>query len=198
MNNNSNFVNNFNQNSGIYINNNINNSYNNNNPNMNTFNIINNNNFIGTNIVSLIDCFEYDQKINHMSGENQMYCNTCRNNTDCDMRTILTEGPEVLILLLNRGKGIEFDIKIQFWESIDLSQFFTNDKRSHYDLIGVITHFGESSMSGHFIAYCRDPLNKNSWIKYNDSIVSEVEPNNFQKEVIDFGMPYLLFYQKSK
>jgi ubiquitin C-terminal hydrolase len=197
MNNNSNSINNYNQNSGICINNNINNAYNNN-LNMNTFNIINNNNYVGTNTVSLIDCFEYDQKVNHMTGENQMYCNACRKNTDCDMRTILTEGPEVLILLLNRGKGIEFDIKIQFWESIDLSQFFTHEKNCNYDLIGVITHFGESSMSGHFIAYCRDPLNKNNWIKYNDSIVSDVEPNNFQKEVIDFGMPYLLFYQKSK
>ena len=196
MNNNLNSVNNFNQNSGICLNNNINNTYNNNNLNMKTFNIINN--YVGTNTVRLIDCFEYDQKINHMSGENQMYCNYCRKNTDCYMQTILTEGPEVLILLLNRGKGIEFDIKIQFGESIDLSKFFTNEQNCIYDLIGVITHFGESSMSGHFIAYCRDPLNIKNWIKYNDSIVTDVDSNNFQKEVIDFGMPYLLFYQKSK
>ena len=196
MNNNLNSVNNFNQNSGICLNNNINNAYNNNNFNMNTFNIINN--YVGTNTVRLIDCFEYDQKINHMSGENQMFCNYCRKNTDCYMQTILTEGPEVLILLLNRGKGIEFDIKIQFGESIDLSKFFTNEQNCIYDLIGVITHFGESSMSGHFIAYCRDPLNIKNWIKYNDSIVTDVDSNNFQKEVIDFGMPYLLFYQKSK
>ncbi len=57
----------------------------------------------------------------------------------------------------------------------------------------MITHYGESSMSGHFIAYCRDPIT-NLWHKYNDSIVSDV--NNFQYEVINVGMPYLLFYQK--
>jgi ubiquitin C-terminal hydrolase len=48
-------------------------------------------------------------------------------------------------------------------------------------------------MNGHFIAYCKDPLS-NVWYKYNDSFVNEV--TNFQKEVIDFAMPYLLFYQK--
>ena len=50
-------------------------------------------------------------------------------------------------------------------------------------------------MSGHFISYCRDPIT-NKWHKYNDAIVSEV--NNFEKDVINFAMPYLLFYQKFK
>ena len=63
-----------------------------------------------------------------------------------------------------------------------------------YKLIGVITHLGESSMSGHFIAFCKDPLN-GKWYKYNDEIVDEV--NDFKKEVIDFAKPYLLFYQKN-
>ena len=48
-------------------------------------------------------------------------------------------------------------------------------------------------MSGHFIAYCKDPIT-NKWNKYNDAIVTEVE--DFQNEVINFAMPYLLFYQK--
>ena len=61
--------------------------------------------------------------------------------------------------------------------------------------MGVITHLGESNMSGHFIAYCLDPL-YGSWYKYNDAIVSQV--NDFQKEVINYAMPYLLFYQKNQ
>ena len=48
-------------------------------------------------------------------------------------------------------------------------------------------------MSGHFSAYCRDPITE-KWYKYNDAIVNEV--NNFQNEVINFANPYLLFYQK--
>ena len=48
-------------------------------------------------------------------------------------------------------------------------------------------------MGGHFIAYCRDPIT-DKWHKYNDAIINEV--NDFQNEVINFAMQYLLFYQK--
>ena len=192
---NNNMINSLNINNNFYNNLNYNCSYNTNLNNGNTsYNNYNLNNNFSTDTVSLFDCFEYSQKINLMSGENQMFCNFCRKNNDCCMQTILIDGPEILILLLNRGKGIEFNVKILFDEYLNLSQFFQNDTKFNYKLIGVITHIGESSMSGHFIAYCRDPIDDKSWIKYNDSLVSDVI--DFQKEVIDFAMPYLLFYQK--
>ena len=157
--------------------------------------IYNNNNFNG-NIVDIYDCFEYDRKINEMSGENSMYCNYCKMTWSCQMQTCLTTGPEILILLLNRGHGIEFDIKINFYDELNLSNYIQyTDTGYKYKLIGVITHIGESGMGGHFISYCRDPI-KGKWHKYNDSIVNEV--SNFQNEVINFAMPYLLFYEKAK
>ena len=149
------------------------------------------------NEVSIIDCFEYDRKENRMGGENSFFCNNCGGLKEAIMKTNLMTGPEVLIIILNRGKGIEFDVKINFTEVLDLSNYIEKkDTGCRYQLIGVITHLGESSMSGHFIAYCRDPINKTSWYKYNDAIVSDV--SDFKKEVIDFAMPYLLFYQKDK
>ena len=48
-------------------------------------------------------------------------------------------------------------------------------------------------MSGHFIAY-RKEFFHNNWLKFNDSFVEPVK--DFKKEVIDFAMPYLLFYKK--
>jgi ubiquitin C-terminal hydrolase len=145
-------------------------------------------------MVSIYDCFDYDKKLNYMSGENQMFCNTCKMNCDATMCTYLATGPEILILILNRGRGIEFDVKINFQEDLNLYNYIDcKDTGVNYKLISVITHIGESSMSGHFIAYCKDPLS-NVWYKYNDSFVSEV--TNFKNEVIDFAMPYLLFYQK--
>ena len=154
-----------------------------------------NNNFLN-NPVNIYDCFDYDRKVNLMYGENSMYCNYCRQNTNCKMCTFLTIGPEILILLLNRGQGIEFNIKINFVEDLDLSNYIQYKNTGvKYKLIGVITHIGESGMGGHFIAYCKDPISK-SWNKYNDAIVSEVQKEDFQREVINFGMPYLLFYQK--
>ena len=155
----------------------------------NQFNNINNNNE-----VDIYDCFDYDRQINMMSGENSMYCNNCKINCNGMMCTNLVTGPEILILILNRGQGIQFNVKINFYEDLNLYNYIEYKNTGfNYKLIGVITHIGESGMSGHFIAYCRDPITF-QWNKYNDSIVSPV--NNFQTEVINFAMPYLLFYQK--
>ena len=202
-NNNNNVNNNFNNlNSNCSnLSNSVNLNYNfNNNNNFNnaTISNINNNNMSNNNIsktneVTIYDCFDFDKKVNLMSGENQMFCNNCRKSANCNICTQLVTSPEILIIILNRGKGIEFDVKINFSEELNLSNYIQFNDKSNYQLIGVITHIGESSMSGHFIAYCKDPIT-NKWYKYNDAMVNEVE--NFQKEVIDFAMPYLLFYQR--
>ena len=158
------------------------------------FNFMNNNN--NSNVVTIYDCFDYDRKVNVLSGDNSMFCNFCRVTCGSAMCTILTTGPEILILLLNRGKGIEFNVKINFVNELDLSKYITYANTGYYyKLIGVITHMGESGMGGHFIAYCLEPKDQ-KWYKYNDSIISKV--NDFQNEVINYAMPYLLFYQKIK
>jgi len=152
------------------------------------------NQYNNSNEVNIYDCFDYDSKKNFMSGDNAMYCNRCKMNCDCYMSTTLVTGPEILILILNRGKGIQFDVKINFVEYLNLSKYIEYQNTGvNYELIGIITHIGESGMGGHFISYCRDPLTK-SWQKYNDAFVTDV--NNFQNEIINFAMPYLLFYQK--
>ena len=168
--------------------------------NINSINSMNNMNNMNNNQqqseVGIFDCFDYEAKQNVMTGQNAMYCNQCKITCDSYMRTNLVTGPEIFILLLNRGKGIEFDIKLNFTEYLDLSNYIEYKNTGYYyKLIGVITHIGESGMGGHFIAYCRDPITE-KWHKYNDAIVTDVV--NFQKDVIDFAMPYLLFYQKVK
>ena len=62
-----------------------------------------------------------------------------------------------------------------------------------YSLFGVITHIGQSGPSSHFVSSCKSPID-NKWYRYNDAMVNPI--NNIQKEVIDFGTPYILFYQK--
>ena len=156
--------------------------------NANTLNNINNNE------VSIFDCFNYETKTNWMIGDNSMYCNYCKFNTNSTMTTKLTIGPNVLILLLNRGKGIQFNVKILFEEILDLKNYIVYQNTGYmYKLIGVIPHIGVSGMGGHFIAYCRDPKTE-QWNSFNDAIVKKVE--DFKKEVIDYANPYLLFYQK--
>ena len=47
--------------------------------------------------------------------------------------------------------------------------------------------------SAHFLAFCKSPIN-NKWYRYNDAMVTIV--NNLQKDVIEFGNPYILFYKQ--
>ena len=145
------------------------------------------------NIVSIEECFEYYQKKETMSGQNQIYCNNCKSVSDSTNYTKLLTSPNVLVLNLNRGKGLQFNIQIEFEEYLDIQKFLffsnLNEVPSFYECIGIVTHFGPSSMSGHFIAFCKSFVDKN-WYKYNDSIVSLSSFN----EAKNTGVPYILFY----
>ena len=82
---------------------------------------------------------------------------------------------------------------MKFNISKDIIEKKTDD--TNYELIGVIVHLGESSMGGHFIAYCKSLVNKN-WYFYNDAIVQKCV--NPEEEINSRGITYVLFYQKIK
>ena len=178
----------------MYLNNSSNNLINNNNNIINSFNTNPRLNKLYNNIVNISDCFEYNQKPEIFKDSNQIYCNNCCQMSSAEYTSYLTTAPKVLILLLNRGTGIQFKIKLEFTTELDITNYVTEKTGNiKYKLIGVITHLGESGESGHFIAHCLSPIDE-KWYTYNDSIVKEI--GDFQKEIIDLGMPYLLFYQK--
>lgn len=147
------------------------------------------------NMVSIIECFEYYQKTEHMKGENQIYCNQCKTMADCYNLTKIVICPNVLVINLNRGKGLQFNVKIEFDEYLDLINFvyYKEASPTFYELIGMVTHFGPSSMSGHFIAFCKSFVD-GQWYKYNDSLVNL---SSFT-EAKSTGVPYILFYSKIK
>ncbi len=121
-----------------------------------------------------------------------MYCKYCKRECNSSMCTILTTGSKILILLLNRDKNINIDVKINFYEFLNLNNYIQyNNIGANYRLIGVISLIQEN-MKEYYIAYCRDPIS-GLWHKYNDEYILQV--NNFQ-EIIDDGIPNLLFYQK--
>ena len=87
-------------------------------------------------------------------------------------------------------------MKLDFTLQIDITEFVSlKTERTIYDLYGVITHIGKSGPNAHFIASCKSPID-NNWYRYNDDLVSLI--TNIQSDVIDFGVPYILFYQKHK
>ena len=168
--------------------------------------LMNTNNY-GKGFVSLEDCFIQFISSELMNGPNQMYCNSCRMNADFEMWNKIYKHPEVLIIILNRGKGIEFQVPFQYPLNININKYINKDQNNEnyknnenveYELISVITHIGDSSMSGHFIACCKSPVDQ-EWYCYNDAIVSECKnPTNIFGTNNTNSIPYVLFYQNKK
>ena len=151
---------------------------------------------ICNNRVSLYDCFFYNQKSELFSGDNRNYCNVCKQLYDSIYTSKIFISPTVLVIILNRGRGNIYDVKLDFSETIDITQFVQQKDSPQiiYNLYGVITHIGQSGPNAHFVASCKSPID-NKWYRYNDAFVNPI--NNLQKEVIDFGTPYILFYLKN-
>ena len=134
------------------------------------------------------------QESNSRDKQYRIYCNSCGSIANANYCSNLVNAPKVLILLLNRGQGIQFKIKLEFPQEFNISPYISQNQGGiNYKLIWVITHLGESNESGHFIAHCLSPID-NNWYTYNDAKVTLI--NNIKTDVIDLGMPYLLFYQK--
>ena len=147
------------------------------------------------NIVSIYECFYYNQKSEVFTGQNRNYCNNCKQVYDSIYTSKIFIGPNILVLILNRGKGNIYDVKLQFSEKINITQYVLQRDKPQliYNLYGVITHIGQSGPNAHFVASCKSSIN-NRWYRFNDAIINPIA--NVQKEVIGFGTPYILFYQK--
>ena len=144
-------------------------------------------------ILNLEDCFAYSEQVDHFTGDNKMYCNYCQQEEDADSQTVLYTTPTVLAIVLNRGRAnLDFQENFKFGLDLDIKKYIHNTDIKHgkYYLIGMVVHSGESSMAGHFIAYCR--MDKNSkWFCYNDAYVTEC---NDIEEKFNVNKPYILFY----
>ena len=151
---------------------------------------------INNNRVSLYDCFYYNQKSELFTGDNRNYCNVCKQLYDSIYTSKIFVSPTVLVIILNRGRGNIYDVKLNFSEEIDITQFVLEKDCPQliYNLYGVITHIGQSGPNAHFVASCKSPID-NQWYRYNDSIVNPI--TNINNEIINFGVPYILFYQKN-
>jgi hypothetical protein len=146
--------------------------------------------------LTLDQCFESYLKPDYLTGDNKQYCNKCGVLSDSIYSTFIYSSPNILILILNYGKGILFQCDVQFDEYINISKYIDAKSKgvpTRYRLLGAIVHIGPSSMGGHFIAFCRGLENQEKWYKLNDSIVSE---STFS-EIKSVGIPYVLFYENA-
>ena len=143
------------------------------------------------NFVTLDDCFRNYEEPELLAGSDQIYCNKCNMTTNAYNHNKLIISPKTIIINLNRGKGLEFKVGIKFEEYMDIKKYLLMSDKSpnYYELVGVISHFGGSDMSGHFIAYCKNSFD-GKWYKFNDAMVNL---SSFQ-EASSIGIPYVLFY----
>ena len=141
--------------------------------------------------IDLYECFEYNQKIDLMTGENQMFCNICNKLCDSYYATTTYSYPNYLIINLNRGKGAVYKCKVNFPKQLNVINYATFKQGfTVFELYAVICHLGPSSMSGHFVAYCKNSID-HKWYLYNDAFVTLCS-KPFQ---YNDGMPYILFYK---
>ena len=142
--------------------------------------------------VNIYECFDYNQKIFEMNGDNQMWCNICNKLQDSLYGSTLYSGAKYLIINLNRGRGAVYGCNVIFPDDLNIFNYLTyKHGPTYYELFAVISHLGPSSMGGHFIAYCKNRID-NQWYLYNDAWVTLCkEPKQYLK-----GMPYILFYRK--
>ena len=145
--------------------------------------------------ISLYECFYYNQKGEKFTDQNQNYCNICKKFYDSEYTCKIFNSPNILILILNRGKGNIYNVKLDFNEKIDISEYVLNKEKPQiiYDLYGVITNIGQNSPNSHFVASCKNVDNK--WYRFNNETVTPI--NNLQKEVIEYETPCILFYKKN-
>ena len=143
--------------------------------------------------VSLFNCFESYQDEEVLSGANQIFCNQCKQYSNAGTSNKLYTSPEVMTIILNRGKGLEFDVEFEYPLMINIGKFVIDktSENNNFELICVLTHLGPSGMSGHFIAYCKSPVD-GKWYCYNDAKVTQCDSPNYNNG----GIPYVLFYQK--
>ena len=147
------------------------------------------------NSVTLNDCFYYNQKTEILCGDNVNFCNICKKLNESEFTSRIYSSPNILILILDKGKNNEYKIRVEFTETLDITQFVIVKDRPQiiYNLYGVIAYAEQNDSNTHYIGFCKSPIN-NKWYKYNDSIVSPVE--DIQKEIINFDTPNILFYHK--
>ena len=137
--------------------------------------------------VTIEDCFSHYEKQDIYPS---FYCNYCRQLYPAYNQNKLIYTPPTLIINLNRGRGIQYDVGIEFGQNLNIRKYvYAEESPNYYELVGVISHFSSNDMGGHFIAFCKNVDNCN-WYKYNDGIVTSADFNDIKQG----GLPYVLFY----
>ena len=143
---------------------------------------------------NIMNGFDDYTKKDQLTGDNKYYCNNCKKLCDAEIQTLLIVPPKYLLINIDYGKNKKYmPSSVKFDEEIDITKYINlnYNKNIRYRIIGVCSHLGDSGISGHYIAFCKNTKN-GKWYKFNDSFVSVCTNHS---EIMNCGTPYLLLYE---
>ena len=107
--------------------------------------------------VKIKDCLDCHVNPEPNQPGNTFYCNNCHQEANYLLENKISSYPEILTIVLNRGKNLEYDIGFEITFLLDNMDDYMiklngnqQDTGTRYQLIGVIIHSGNSGMDGHF------------------------------------------------
>ena len=141
--------------------------------------------------LSIEKCLKYYSR---EQSNSSFYCNKCQDEQFGKAREKIYRPPEILTIILDRGKGKKFEEEVEIKKTLDLKDWIAEEDYEYnttYNLICISTHKGSSSSSGHYIACCQTDKDKNIFYYFSDTYVHKISEENLFKDE-----PYLLFYKR--
>ncbi|XP_062545105.1 ubiquitin carboxyl-terminal hydrolase 38 isoform X2 [Armigeres subalbatus] len=151
-------------------------------------------------VQKLLDFYCSSEKL---IGDNQYYCDKCKQLCDGERSIRITESPRNLILTL---KHFRYDLHRHTRAKL-MNQVHHNETISlrvtpeeglpfavQYSLYAAVVHAGTSMDSGHYYTYAQDE--PNGWYKFNDNYVTGCSVEELHA-LSSPNTPYILFYQMS-
>uniref|UniRef100_A0A096LQA8 USP domain-containing protein n=1 Tax=Poecilia formosa TaxID=48698 RepID=A0A096LQA8_POEFO len=148
------------------------------------------------------------------NGDNQMYCEICDDKVDATRKYVITDHPDVLLLMLKR-----FDFSYRFMSYIKINCtaevphtieipeslcvrglrliFLHVSQNQTYELYAVVKHIGDLR-GGHYQAVIKSKDEGGTWFVFDDTSVTQLGVNPFPDNVnvTQYKDAYLIFYRK--
>jgi hypothetical protein len=151
--------------------------------------------FYQTNNITLYDCFKYGEEKTIFKGTNKYYCNICNGSYKCQYTSRIYSSPLVFIMIFDRKKDNLFDVKLNYNEEIDVTQYILNkDNIILYQLYSMVT-YKVSDNDIKYFAICKN-LNDGKWYRYYEDKVDFI--SDIKKDIDKNEIPYILFYQRKE
>lgn len=148
---------------------------------------------------SLEQAFHNFTKIELINRSSGYRCSACEQVVNVHKQMTIWKAPEVMCIHLKRFDifkgGSKINKSVVFGETLNLVPMMClespyHDQNAKYELYGIITHYGNTIYSGHYVAFIKL---EDNWFLFDDEKVLHIEPSIVMKQ-----NAYMLFYRKTK